>query len=206
MSGFNEAPQLLPRGFSSFWRRDDMRAAIFIDGAYLNKVTARHHDRPNLAHEKLANHLAGSDELLRTYYYDAPPWQGNPPSREESRRFAARQSFFSSLRKLPRFEVREGRCARFWDRDANDWRFAQKRVDVLFSVDLVRLASKQQIQRAVLIAGDSDFLPAVTVAKDEGVLIHLVHSPDFKEVHRDLWDAADDRSPIDQDLIDAARK
>lgn len=183
-----------------------MRTAIFIDGAYLNKVTDRHHGRMNLAHEKLAAHLASGHELLRTYYYDAPPWQSNPPTPEESKRFAARQAFFSSLRKLPRFEVREGRCARVWDRDAGDWRFVQKRVDVLFSVDLVRLASKQQIQRAVLIAGDSDFLPAIAVAKDEGVLIHLVHSPDLKEVHRELWDAADERSVFDGPILAAARR
>ena len=183
-----------------------MRTAIFLDGAYLNKVTERHYGRISLAHDKLAAHLASGHELLRTYYYDAPPWQSNPPTYEESRRFAARQSFFSSLRKLPRFEVREGRCARIWDKDANDWRFIQKRVDVLFSVDLVRLASKQQIQRAVLLAGDSDFLPAISVAKDEGVLIQLVHSPNRKEVHRDLWDAADERIEFGGAILDAARR
>jgi uncharacterized LabA/DUF88 family protein len=72
---------------------------------------------------------------------------------------------------------------------------------VLFSVDLVRLSSKGQIQRAVLVAGDSDFLPAVTVAKDEGVQIQVVHSPEIREIHRELWDAADDRRKLDSALI-----
>jgi uncharacterized LabA/DUF88 family protein len=82
----------------------------------------------------------------------------------------------------------------------------QKRVDVLFSVDLVRLSSKQRIDRAVLIAGDSDFLPAVAVAKDEGVQIQIVHSPDRKQVHRDLWDAADERIALDVELISKVKR
>ena len=183
-----------------------MRAAIFIDGAYLSNVVREHHGSVPISFEKLSAHLAGGDDLLRSYYYDAPPYQSNPATREESKRFAARQSFFASLRRLPRYEVREGRCARIWDRDRNGWRYVQKRVDVLFSVDLVRLASKQQIHKAVLIAGDSDFLPAVHVAKDEGVVIEVVHSPDLRQVHRDLWEAADDRRPIDGALVAATRR
>ncbi|HEY2743827.1 MAG TPA: NYN domain-containing protein [Polyangia bacterium] len=183
-----------------------MRAAIFIDGAYLNKILENHYARATLEYDKLAKELAGGEDILRTYYYDAPPYQSNPPTADESKRFAARQSFFASLRKLSRFEVREGRCQRIWDQRRQGWKFTQKRVDVLFSVDLVRLAAKGQIGRAILVAGDSDFLPAVAVAKDDGVGITLYHSPNMKEVHRDLWDAVDDRFPVSQAVIDAVRR
>lgn len=183
-----------------------MRTGIFIDGAYLGKILANHHGRGDVAFEKLSAHLAAGDDLLRTYYYDAPPWQSDPPTADESRRFAARQKFFAALRKLSRYEVREGRCQRQWDPNRNAWRYVQKRVDVLFSVDLVRLASKQQIGKAILIAGDSDFLPAVSVAKDDGVLIKVVHSPNMKEIHRELWDAADDRAPFDAAMFAAVKR
>ncbi len=56
-----------------------------------------------------------------------------------------------------------------------------------------------------MLAGDSDFIPAVTIAKDEGVSITVVHSPDLREVHRELWDVADERFPFDQAMLDAAR-
>ena len=177
------------------------RIAIFIDGAYLGKVLQNHHGGVQVAYDRLSDELSSGHDLLRTYYYDSPPYQSNPPTADESRRLSSRQTFFSSLKKLPRFEVREGRCARLWDRDRNSWKYMQKRVDVLFSVDLVRLSSKGQIQRAVLVAGDSDFLPAVTVAKDEGVQIQVVHSPEIREIHRELWDAADDRRKLDSALI-----
>lgn len=178
-----------------------MRTASFIDGAYFGKVLTRHHGRPETDFEKLAHLLAGDHELLRTYYYDAPPWQSEQPTDEERERFGKKQGFFSALSKLPRFEVRQGRCARYWNPDRNTWNFEQKRVDVLCAVDLVRLASKNQIQRACIVAGDSDFLPAIRVAKDEGVLLELWHSPEMKEVHRDLWDGCDLRRPIDTDLV-----
>ncbi len=206
MSGVNSAE---PRWHVSagllVWGRA-MRAAIFVDGAYLNKVLQASFGSVQIAYDRLSLELSSGYDLLRTYYYDAPPYQSDPPSAEEKQRFASRQAFFAMLRKLPRFEVREGRCQRIWDRDRNGWKYVQKRVDVLFSVDLVRLASKQQIQRAILIAGDSDFLPAVSVAKDEGVSVQLIHSPDMKRVHRDLWDHVDDRLRIDSALIDRIKK
>ena len=40
-------------------------------------------------------------------------------------------------------------------------------------VDLVLLAAKHQISDAAILAGDSDFLPAIDAAKPEGVVIHL---------------------------------
>ena len=43
--------------------------------------------------------------------------------------------------------------------------FKQKMVDVLLSVDLVRLSWSKQIQAAILVAGDSDYVPAVEAAE-----------------------------------------
>jgi uncharacterized LabA/DUF88 family protein len=38
----------------------------------------------------------------------------------------------------------------------------------MFAVDLVQLSTKRQITEAGIIASDSDFLPAIEVAKNEG--------------------------------------
>ncbi|HZL16994.1 MAG TPA: NYN domain-containing protein [Polyangia bacterium] len=178
-----------------------MRVAIFIDGAYLDNVLRNHHGGIQIAYDKLSIELCEAHEHVRTYYYDAPPYQSDPPTPEESKRFAGRQSFFSALRKLPRFDVREGRCQRNWDKTRNTWQYTQKRVDVFLAVDLVRLATKALIQRAVIVTGDSDFLPPISIAKDEGVQVKVVHSPDIKQIHRDLWDHADERAPLDAAMI-----
>ena len=79
-------------------------------------------------------------------------------------------------------------------------RYEQKRVDILRGVDLVQLAAKQNVQEAVLLAGDSDFIPAVTAAKTEGVLVKLFHR---ERPHSDLWREADERTRITQGFIDS---
>ena len=184
-----------------------MRSAIFIDGAYLNSVLVNHHHGGAVDYTRLSNYLAEGKELLRTYYYDAPPFQSNPPTDDERKRFADRQRFFAALTKRPKFEVRQGRCQRIRDPDApGGFRFAQKMVDVLLSVDLVRLASTHLISEAIILTGDSDFIPAVAVAKDDGVSIRLIHSPNIREVHRDLWDKADERVPFDGRMFDAVKR
>ena len=55
--------------------------------------------------------------------------------------------------------------------------FIQKRVDIMLGVDMVQMAATQQISRAILLAGDSDFLPAIEVVKQYGVLVILWHGP-----------------------------
>ena len=79
-------------------------------------------------------------------------------------------------------------------------RYEQKRVDILLGVDLVQLAAKQNIQEAVMLAGDSDFIPAVIAAKSEGVVIKLFHG---ERPHSDLWREADERTQITQSFIDS---
>ena len=49
----------------------------------------------------------------------------------------------------------------------------QKGVDMRLGIDLVQLATKRLVDHVVLIAGDSDFVPAVKIARREGVKIIL---------------------------------
>lgn len=65
---------------------------------------------------------------------------------------------------------------------------------------MVQLAAKQVIQDVVLVAGDSDFVPAITAAKSEGVLIRLFHG---QRPHSDLWQEADERNQFTQEFVDA---
>ncbi len=103
------------------------------------------------------------------------------------------------MERLPRYMVRLGRLALRYDQSGQR-RFEQKRVDILLGVDLVQLAAKQNIQEAIIVAGDSDFIPAVTAAKSEGVLVKLFHG---ERPHNDLWQEADERVQFDQTFIDS---
>jgi uncharacterized LabA/DUF88 family protein len=176
------------------------RIAIFIDGAYLSYVL-KDFGVPKVNFEALVKRITGSRELLRTYYYDCLPFQSQSPTRDESERFAKRQAFHAALTRIPRFQVRLGKLARRHENGIV--RYEQKRVDILLAVDLVQLAAKRQITDAVLLAGDSDFLPAIEVAKAEGVVIHLYHGA---APHNDLRDCCDERTRVDQAFVDAIQQ
>lgn len=167
--------------------------AIFIDGGYLDVVLRNECGGCKVDFDKLAKKIAGNTEILRTYYYNCLPYQKSHPTSEESARFAQAQKFYNALRALPRFEVREGMLVYRGDDERGQPIYVQKGVDIQFGVDLVMLSVKQQISHAALIAGDSDLVPAIHVAKDEGVLIHLYHGT---TPHRVLVQVADERTQI----------
>ena len=174
------------------------RSAVFIDGGYLDKVLQNEFERARVDYRKLSDLVSQGTDRLRTYYYHCMPWQGNPPDPAERARFSSMDSFFYNLKQLPRFEVRLGKIAR---RGAD---FQQKRVDVLLSVDLVRMSWDHQIQRAIIVSGDSDYVPAVLAAKDAGVLVQLYYHPN--SVHDELRSACDDRFEITSALVQACSR
>jgi uncharacterized LabA/DUF88 family protein len=53
-----------------------------------------------------------------------------------------------------------------------------------------------------LIAGDSDFIPAIRAAKNEGVLIHLFHGA---TPHQKLIEISDERTRLTSDFISDLR-
>lgn len=176
------------------------RIAIFIDGAYLSYLLKDEFNLVKIDYGTLADKMADGVDILRTYYYHCPPFQSSAPTEEERRRFSRAQSFFRALDRLPRYEVRLGRLARRGLNEQGQPNFEQKRVDIMLGVDLALLCGKGQITHAAILAGDSDFIPAVTAAKSEGVLVRLYHGSSF---HKDLWDCVDERVPITKAFVDA---
>jgi uncharacterized LabA/DUF88 family protein len=49
----------------------------------------------------------------------------------------------------------------------------QKGVDIKFGIDIASLAYKHLVERAVLITGDADFVPAAKLARREGLDVVL---------------------------------
>lgn len=177
------------------------RAAVLIDGGYLEKVRREHGDA-ELDLVSLSDEMCRPSERLRTYYFDALPWLGHPPDPRDLERQARKRQYFASLKLLDRFEIREGRVQRHDEpcgAGLRHTRFNQKLVDVKLSVELVRLAWSGHIERAVLITGDSDFVPAVEAAKDAGVIVKLVYSRRGRDwAHDEIIQAADERVQVDE--------
>jgi uncharacterized LabA/DUF88 family protein len=179
------------------------RIAIFIDGAYVQYMLRDEFASATIDFGLLAQKVAGGREILRTYYYDCLPYQSRNPTPDERQRFSRKQGFFAALEKNPRFQIRQGRLEYRGNDDRGRPIFEQKRVDILMGVDLALLAAKHQITDAAIIAGDSDFLPAIEAAKTEGVVTHLFHG---QSPHRDLVACCDERIRIEQPFIDSILK
>ena len=174
------------------------RVAIFIDGSYFDITNRDECGGQKIDYSKFALKVSGGIEILRTYYYNCLPYKQDPPIAEESARFAQAQKFHSALRGLSRFEVREGMLVFRGLNKKSEPIYVQKGIDIQLGVDLVLLSAKQQISHAIVIAGDSDLIPALCVAKNEGVLIHLFHG---SAPHRKLVEVSDERTQITKEFL-----
>ncbi len=183
------------------------RTCVFVDGGYLQKVLEKAFNRTPVDFSKIGQSLAkGHEPLLRTYYYNCLPYQPAKPSPEEALRFSKGEKFIYSLRQIPSFEVRLGRLEfRGIDQTTSRPIFEQKRVDVQLAVDILTLSFSRQIATAIVVAGDSDFIPAFEEAKKLGVRMVLAYNR-INRAHQDLIMCADAHIQIDQPLIDAIRK
>lgn len=173
-----------------------MRAAIFIDGGYFLSRLKDEDAAIDIDYSGLADYLLAPlrrqmpVDLMRCYFYHCPPWTPENPSDADVRRLEAHRIFVEELESNDRWQVRLGKLARRWD--GKEEYFEQKRVDVMFSVNLVRHAAAGHIQHAVLLAGDSDFIPAVAAAKESGVTVSLWGGAP-KTIHHDLAWISDER-------------
>ena len=177
-------------------------SAIFIDGAYLFYLLRDEFAGTRIDYEALAKTLSEETDLLRTYYYSSLPYQSSPPTRQESERYASARNFLSGLRLRQRYTVRLGRTERRGFRADGSPIFEQKRVDILLAVDLVKLSADGHIKQAIVIAGDSDFIPAIDAAKSEGVIVKPYHGA---SPHYELLEEVDEHYFIDQALVDSVR-
>ncbi len=65
----------------------------------------------------------------------------------------------------------------------------QKGVDMRIGVDITSLAFKKQVQQIILVAGDSDFVPAAKQARREG--IDFILAPMGAPIRQDLYEHID---------------
>ena len=170
-----------------------MRAAIFIDAGYLIKQL--HEQRITPDYSKLSDYLLKplrasiQLDLLRCYFYYCPPYLSPNQPRMSCVAWPVTWSLLSKLKAIDRWQFRVGKLEKRREGDKDV--FSQKRVDVLLSVDLVRHCAAGHIQHAVLVAGDSDFIPAVKAAKESGTTLTLWCADD-RSPHKDLVKESDE--------------
>jgi len=171
------------------------KAAIFIDGGYLNRVLKHYFQEAAIDYQKLCEEICSEIKVsrLRTYYYHCMPIIRKNSLKDE-KKHSDMQKFITRLRRLPRFEVKLGRLQLIGNQ------FRQKMVDVLMSLDIVDMCIDKQIDHAIIIGGDSDFVPAIKKAKDHGAIVHLYYHAD--SVHHEILDEIDEGHLLSKELIE----
>lgn len=140
----------------------------------------------------------GEDDLYRIFYYDCEPscYEGHYPVSKKNVKFALSQqthfqlSFLDCLKSKRKVAIRLGELHEAgWTlkpialkkvlksslaiSDLTDEHYTlsltQKGVDMKMGLDIASLAYKRLVDKILLIAGDSDFVPAAKLARREGI-------------------------------------
>lgn len=112
---------------------------------------------------KLAEKLAGSNELVSVYFYCVPPPSWLLAEGEESKkRHAIASKYYAAIGKLPKVEVKFG----YLQGDKKDPR--EKNIDTQLGTDMVTHAALGQYDIAVLVSNDGDFTSALENTKKLG--------------------------------------
>jgi len=149
------------------------RTAVFIDGSNLYHDLLKNFGQTNIDFFSFVNFLVGKNKLVKAYYYNAPVNQ-----KEKPEKYKKQQKFFSSLGKITKFEVKLGRLEKRLMGPP-----VEKGVDVRIAVDIVTHAYSNIYDKAILVSGDADFVPAIKVAQDFGKEVINVCFPKTKSFH-----------------------
>lgn len=172
-----------------------------------------------LSHLKDPESTRPRRELYRIFFYDCPPIQkkAHLPISGKAIDFAKtptalfRLALHEELKRLRKCALRLGHLsedarwaikpeamtqllskARSLDSLADEdfiYHAPQKGVDMRIGLDISSLAHKRQVDQIVLVAGDSDFVPAAKLARREG--IDFVLDPLWAHIHPHLFEHID---------------
>ncbi len=151
---------------------------VFIDGKYLSLISKHFGNGKylNVDLNQFAITIAKTMGLWCSgvYYYNAPPFQHSPPTQDEMTRRSKHDKYVETLRRIPNFIVREGRCQKV------DGEYHQKGVDTLLIMDLViEVPKNKKIKKIIIVACDTDFVPILNNLRESGVEVILFYFSDF---------------------------
>jgi len=177
-----------------------------VDGGFVQKVLTSRNGHFPTAEEvlaecaRIAEHQAVQEcDLLRIYYYDAPPAQetmknpidGSLLDLQASDRCKLAMKLHADLKAAPNVALRMG------DVRVGGWRVSesaikrlskepkalgaddlspnlrQKGVDIRIGLDIARLSLNDTVRSLVIVTSDTDFVPALKFARREGIKVYL---------------------------------
>ena len=150
------------------------RVAIFIDGNNfyfgLRKLYGKDKNLKNFDFENFAQFLAGKNEVVKIYYYNALL-----DKEHNSEKYESQKKFFERLRKIPHFHLVLCKLLKRNITDTDKFYYIIKEDDINMAVDMVENACDNNFDIAVLVSGDGDFVPAVRSVKKKNKFVKNVY-------------------------------
>lgn len=157
----------------------------------------------DLIHKNALAMLGKDEDLFRIFYYDSMPFEGkeaNPINKQvtdyaNTNSCKNRKRFFQELGEKDLVALRRGQAKpRGWFLTEEYFRrlmcgtgpmsaptgsdvrleMVQKGVDMRIGIDVATLSIKRLVQRIILVSGDMDMIPAIKLARREGVQVVIV--------------------------------
>lgn len=146
-----------------------MRVSIFIDGNNFYFGLRKIFENKNLSSfnfEKFCNFLSENDEIIDIFYYNAPL-----DMLQNLEKFKKQQRFFWKLGKIPKFNLVLCNLLKRRISGTDKFYYVLKEDDIHMAVDLVLGACDDGYDKAIIVSGDGDFVPAVLAAKKKDKVI-----------------------------------
>lgn len=147
-----------------------MRVSIFIDGNNfyfgLKRACGDSRNLSDFDFEKFCDFLAGENEIVDIFYYNA--------TLDRSRgkdKYRKQQRFFDKLRKIPKFNLILCKLLKRQITGTDNFYYVLKEDDIHMAVDLVKGAYDHRYDKAIIVSGDGDFVPAVKTAQEKNKII-----------------------------------
>jgi len=147
------------------------KTVVFIDEAFLSRLSKYFGYGEYIKFDRylFSKKIAQKERLIlyEIFLYIAPPFQSEPPTKEEERKKVGYDKLVNKLKEKG-IVVKEGRCQRL--KIGGKYNYKQKGVDVLLGVDLALTPVKYpEIKKIILIACDSDFVPVIKSLREFGI-------------------------------------
>jgi uncharacterized LabA/DUF88 family protein len=153
------------------------KTLVFIDDGFLSRLNKSLGQGKYLKYDTIlfAENIANNHKLEceHVFFYTAPPFQSNPPTKEENSRKEGYDKFVNKLKQNKKITVQAGRCQKIKD-GGGHIKYKQKGVDTLLTMDLGSFKlDYPEINKIILVACDSDFVPIIDKLKSKGIEVIL---------------------------------
>jgi len=169
---------------------DNVRKGLFEEASKINKDWKVNYMDPQNVINLVESFIEDDEEIYRIFLYLTKPFFPDPAKEkkwgkkefEKSIKVAKRQKeFIEKIGVWDLIALRKGKLK--VKEKMGKPIFMQKQVDMLMGLDIAHLSYNRLVDRILILCGDTDIIPALKIARTNGIQIILGHCPDIHKIN-----------------------